>query len=110
MNKPALKLTFLTRTNRLKLVLNSNARAITNTLKFHRITRILEYLHWLKINERIKYKVFTLPRLKLTCLCWSCVVDILDWSVVVLNPGCSVVIVDGASENIIVAAPCELTD
>jgi len=48
-----------TQTNRLQLVLNSAARAITNTPKFHHITPILQFLHWLKINERIKYKVLS---------------------------------------------------
>jgi len=48
-----------TQTNRLQLVLNSAARAVTNTHKFHHITPILKYLHWLEINERIKYKVLS---------------------------------------------------
>jgi len=47
-------------TNRLQLVLNSAARSVTKTPKFHRITPILKSLHWLKINERIKYKVLFL--------------------------------------------------
>jgi len=45
-----------TQTNRLQLVLNSAARAVTKNPKFHHITLILKSLHWLKINERIKYK------------------------------------------------------
>jgi len=49
-----------TPTNRLQLVLNSAARAVTKTPKFHHITLILQSLHWLKINERIKYKVLSL--------------------------------------------------
>jgi len=49
-----------TQTNRLQLVLNSTARAITRTPKFHRITPILKSLQWLKINKSIKYKVLTL--------------------------------------------------
>jgi len=36
-----------TEANRLQLVLNSAARAVTKTPKFHRITAILKYLHWL---------------------------------------------------------------
>jgi len=51
---------FATQTNRLQLVLNSAARAVTKTPKFHHITPILKYLHLLKINERIKYKVLSL--------------------------------------------------
>jgi len=46
-----------TQTNRLQLVLNSAARAVTKTPKFHHITPILKSLNRLKINERIKYKV-----------------------------------------------------
>jgi len=42
------------------LVLNSAARAVTKTPKFHHITPILKFLHWLKLNERIKYKVLSL--------------------------------------------------
>jgi len=44
----------------IQLVLNSAARAVTKTSKFHHITPILKSLHWLKINERIKYTVFSL--------------------------------------------------
>jgi len=36
------------------------SHAVTKTPKFHQITPILKYLHWLKINERIKYKVLSL--------------------------------------------------
>jgi len=43
-----------TQTNRLQLVLHSAARAVTKTPKFHHITPILQSLHWLKLNERIK--------------------------------------------------------
>jgi len=40
---------YATQTNRLQLVLNSAARAVTKTPKFHHITPILKSLHWLKI-------------------------------------------------------------
>jgi len=46
-----------TQTNRLQLVLNSDARAVTKTPKLHHSTPILKSLHWLKINEIIKYNV-----------------------------------------------------
>jgi len=49
-----------TQTNRLQLVFNSPARAVTKTPKFHHITPILKSVHWLKINEIIKYKVLSL--------------------------------------------------
>jgi len=48
-----------TQTNRLQLVLNSAAHAVTKTLKFHHITPILKSLHGFKINERIKCKVLS---------------------------------------------------
>src|SRR5664279_1648419 len=37
-----------------------HARAITKTPKFLHITPILESLHWLKINQRIHYKILSL--------------------------------------------------
>jgi len=43
-----------TQTNCLQLVLNSAAHAVTKTPKFHHITPILKYLHWLTTNMRIK--------------------------------------------------------
>jgi hypothetical protein len=43
--------------DRHKLVLNSAARVVENTPKCHHITPILKSLHWLKIIERIHYKV-----------------------------------------------------
>ena len=49
-----------TQTHRLQLVLNSAARTVTKTPKFHHITPILESLHWLNINQRIQYKVLFL--------------------------------------------------
>jgi len=48
-----------TQTNRLQLVLNLAARVITTTPKFHYIAPILQSIHWLKINEEIKYKVLS---------------------------------------------------
>ena len=47
-------------TNRLQLVLNSAARAVTKTPKFHHITPILKSLHRLNINERIQFKGLSL--------------------------------------------------
>jgi len=49
-----------TQTSRLQLALNSAARAVIKTPTFHHITHILKSLHWLKKNERIKYKVLFL--------------------------------------------------
>jgi hypothetical protein len=47
-------------TNRLQFVLNSAARAVTKTSRFHYITPVLKSLHWLKINQRIHYKIISL--------------------------------------------------
>ena len=47
-------------TNRLQLILNAAARAVTKTPKLHHISPILKSLHWLKINQRIQYKVISL--------------------------------------------------
>ena len=46
--------------NRLQLILNSAARAVTKTPKFHHITPQLKSLHWLKITQRIQYKIISL--------------------------------------------------
>lgn len=46
--------------NRLQSILNSAARAITNTSKFSKITPVLKSLHWLKISERIHYKILSI--------------------------------------------------
>ena len=46
--------------NRLQLVLNSAARAVTKTPKFHHITPYLKSLHWFKITQRIQYKILSL--------------------------------------------------
>ena len=46
--------------NRLQLILNSAARAVTKTPKFHHITPHLKSLHWLKITQRIHYKILSL--------------------------------------------------
>ena len=49
--------------NRLQLVLNSAARAVTGTLKCHHVWPlfpILKSVHWLTINQIIQYKVLCL--------------------------------------------------
>ena len=43
--------------NRLQLILNSAARAVTKTPKFHHITPHLKSLPCLKITQRIQYKI-----------------------------------------------------
>ena len=47
-------------TNRLQLILNAAARAVTKTPKLHHISPTLKSLHWLKINQRIQYKILSL--------------------------------------------------
>jgi len=46
--------------HRLQLIQNATARAVTNSAKHHHITPVLKALHWLKIRERIQYKVLTI--------------------------------------------------
>jgi len=45
---------------RLQNIQNSLARAVTRTPKSSHITPVLKSPHWLKINERIKYKLLSL--------------------------------------------------
>ena len=53
-------------TNRLQVIQNSLARAVVKAPEFCHITPILKSLHWLKINERIKYKLLSLTYKALT--------------------------------------------
>src|SRR6218665_2081557 len=46
--------------NRLKAIQKALARAVTKIPKHHHITPVLKKLHWLKIPERIEYKVISL--------------------------------------------------
>jgi exonuclease III len=46
--------------DRLQLILNSAARAVSKTPRFSHISPILKSLHWLKIDQRIQYKVLSL--------------------------------------------------
>src|SRR6218665_3390331 len=50
----------LTQINRLQAIQNALARAVTKNTKHHHITPVLKKLHWLKIPERIEYKVISL--------------------------------------------------
>src|SRR6218665_986528 len=44
---------------RLQRIQNSLARAVTRTPRHHHITHVLKSLHWLKIPERIHFKVLS---------------------------------------------------
>jgi len=46
--------------NRLQQIQNCLARTVVNAPKYSHITPILRSLHWLKINERIEYKLLSL--------------------------------------------------
>ena len=46
--------------NRLQLIQNAAARAVTRTPRFHHISPILKSLHWLKIPQRIEFKILSL--------------------------------------------------
>src|SRR6218665_261532 len=45
---------------RLQTIQNALARAVTKTPKHHHITPVLKSLHWLKIPQRIHYKIASL--------------------------------------------------
>src|SRR6218665_2389493 len=45
---------------RLQTIQNALARAVTKTPKHHHTTPILKSLHWLKIPQRIHYKIVSL--------------------------------------------------
>ena len=53
-------------TNRLKVIQNSLARAVVKAPKFCNVTPILKSLHWLKISERIEFKLLSLTYKALT--------------------------------------------
>ena len=46
--------------DRIHIVLNSAACAVTRTPRFHHITPILKSLHWLKISQRIHYNILSI--------------------------------------------------
>ena len=49
-----------TQINRLQHTQNSLARTVANTPKYSHITPVLKSLHWLKIEQRIQYKLISL--------------------------------------------------
>src|SRR6218665_2686141 len=49
-----------TQIQRLQIIQNSHARAVTRTPRHHHITPVLKSLHWLKITERIHFNVLSL--------------------------------------------------
>ena len=51
---------------RLRLIQNSLARAVVQSPKSCHITPVLRSVHWLKINERIEYKLLSLTYKVLT--------------------------------------------
>ena len=48
----------VTQINRIQAIQDAVARAVTKTLKHYHITPVLKKLHWLKIPERIEYKLY----------------------------------------------------
>ena len=49
-----------TQIQRLQLIQNSHARDVARAPRHHHITPVLKSLHWLKIPERIHFKVLSL--------------------------------------------------
>jgi hypothetical protein len=46
--------------DRVQVVLNSAARAVSRTPRFTHISLVLESLHWLKFDQRIHYKILSI--------------------------------------------------
>jgi len=46
--------------DRLQLILNSTARAVSKSPRFTHISPVLKSLHWLKIDQRIHYKILSI--------------------------------------------------
>ena len=46
-----------TATQSIQAIINTTARLITGVRKYDHITPVLKELHWLKINERIEFKI-----------------------------------------------------
>ena len=46
--------------DRLQLILNSAARAVSETPRFTHISPVLKSLHWLKTDQRIHYKILSI--------------------------------------------------
>jgi len=64
--------------NRLQLILNSSAWAVSKYPKFSHITFLLKSLHWLKIQQHIEYKVISTKQLSLDNLLISISFSNLD--------------------------------
>jgi len=73
-NSPYFNLTY-SQINRLKQIQNSLARTVVKSPMFSHITPVIKSLHWLKIKERIEYKLlslkFSLPLSLCIFLNWS---------------------------------------
>lgn len=50
----------LSQLHKLQVIQNSLARAVTKTPRYSHITPVLKSLHWLKIEQRIAYKIISL--------------------------------------------------
>ena len=46
--------------NRLQSVINAAARLVCSAHKYEHITPLLRYLHWLRVSERIEFKLSVL--------------------------------------------------
>jgi len=51
--------------NRLQHIQNSLPRTVVQAPKFQHITPILKSFHWLKVSERIEYKIISLTKLSI---------------------------------------------
>jgi len=60
--------------NRLQKIQNALARTVVRAPKFKHITPILKSLHWLKVSERIEYKIISLTKFSIPlslCICMT---------------------------------------
>ena len=55
-----------TQINKLQHIQNSLARTVANTPKYSHITPVLKSLHWLKIEQRVQYRLISLTYKVLT--------------------------------------------
>jgi hypothetical protein len=64
--------------NKLQAIQNTAARILTNTRKYDSITPVLHSLHWLPVQQRIKFKTLTIVYKTLNNLAPSYLCDLIE--------------------------------
>lgn len=72
--------------NKLQLIQNAAARALTKTKRSDNITPVLISLHWLQIKQRVDFKIRLIAFKSMNGLAPSCVVDMLTQAEVHTTP------------------------